>query len=209
MTISLDLNQKLQSLKARESADANNPGDVASSSFLIIKPSNLEAVATVQSGGNDVPIPKIPAGFAIPYPVTFDWNDNSVSITNGSGSNEAVFETGYFGMPADTNDCVKGDASLKRFQSTIFRTPIKTKTLELKCTEPAIVALIVGTNLPMFIALNVDGSALTGPYGKLVADDILECKTDGTYEIRNNFSGATIAVVNISNGSTPVQVRFY
>ncbi|MBD1580881.1 hypothetical protein [Pseudoalteromonas sp. S16_S37] len=205
----LNMNAALTTLQDTDTGVASNPSNVADGSFFIVKPNNDTAIFTIQSGGNDVQTPEVPAGFPIPYPVSFNWNNNTASLNNGSVRNAAEFEAGYFGMPAQPNVCQSGDASLTRFENTTFRTTLQPKTLTVKCSEPAIVGIIIGSSLPIFVAVNVDGNSLQGPYKELVNQGVLETQLDGTYTNRTNFSGASVTVVNISNGSTPVQVSLF
>ena len=215
-TTNLNMNQPLTTLQAKDTGVAYDPNapqggaqNVASTSFFVVKPNNDTAIFTIQSGGTDVQTPEVPGGYPIPYPVSHNWNNNTASLNNGSVPNAAEFEAGYFGMPAIPNWWESGDATLNRFENTSFRTTLQPKTLTVKCSEPAIVGIIVGNNLPLFVAVNVDGNSLTGPYKTLVNQGVLETQLDGTYTNRTNFSGASITVVNVSNGSTPVQVSLF
>lgn len=210
MTTSLIFNNSmLTELAAKTTGLAVNPENVASSSFFIIQPGNLDAVATIQSGGNDVQTPTIPAGFPIPYPVSSSWNNNTASVTNGSVSNDANFGVGYFGMPAQPNICTGGEANLNKYQNTTFRTTLQPLTLTIKASEPAIAAIIIGSNMPLFVALNVDGSSLTGPYADLIKSGVMTTQNDGTYTNRANFSGATVTVVNVSNSNNAMDVSLF
>lgn len=206
MTTPLQLNNAPQELRAGKTAASTNPEAVANSSFFIIQPTNLEVTYSVQSGSVNPQGPEIPAGQPIPYPVIAEWNNNQVSITNTSMANEAPFKIGYYGMPETLNVCNSGNTEINQYGSTSFETRADTQTLTLKSTQPAMVGLLIGNDKPLFIALNVKGDVLKGPYAQLVANSQLVANPGNTYQLSNNFFAKTITLINVSTGNESVQV---
>ncbi|OZG73963.1 hypothetical protein BTA51_09290 [Hahella sp. CCB-MM4] len=213
MTTPLSLNNRPVGLPATQSADTTNPTSTADSSFFVIQPTNLEATYRVQSGATTLPssiAPPIPAGQPIPYPISTQWSNNRVTITNTSGDNSANFDVGYFGMPAVLPYCNGSSANIQQYGVVSFRTPAQTRTLQIKARDPALVAILQGANPPAFVALNIDKGALSTPYKNLIDSNQLSAESDNTYSVSANFFGATLTVVNVSIGAnTDVEVSLF
>jgi hypothetical protein len=176
---------------------------------VITLQNNLNTEAQVEiTSGSEVYSVALPAGQPVLWPYSRDFSGNAILIKNSSLI-PSQLQVGYFSFAGKATYPLLPNSHpiiLAQYESTVGITKARLAQLNIKCPEPALLALLVGGSAVKFLAINTSATPPQTIYQHIAAQ--LDYIIDDHYQLAQNWWGKALAVINVSPITSVCQIHY-